>query len=444
MKQIHGKQMYLLLIAVLAVIGISSCSLSGVSGNVPLNTKYTVAYAGNGNDLGTAPTDSRTYLQGSSVTVLGNSGAMTKTNYTFAGWNTLANGTGTGYAVGAIFRMGSVNSVLYAVWMPQPIVTSTYPDRSSTGVAINSSITATFSEAMDATTITTTTFTLSGGVNGKVVYDVASKNATFAPTSNLANGTIYTATITTGVKNVNGAAMSANYVWSFTTASAGLGPSPVNLGTAGNYVILAKTEITDVPPSAITGNMGLSPAAESFITGFTLTDATGYATSAQVTGFIYAANMAPPTPSNMTTAIADMQTAYTDAAGRAGGTGPNLNLGAGTINGNTLTPGTYTWGTGLDIAGSITLSGGANDTWIFQIAGNLTVGNGVIVTLSGGAQAKNIVWQLSGEATLGTTSQFKGIILSQTAINLQTGAKMTGRALAQSGVTLESNTITTP
>jgi hypothetical protein len=121
-------------------------------------------------------------------------------------------------------------------------------------------------------------------------------------------------------------------------------------------------------------------------------------------------------------------------------------LGAGTIGASTavFTPGTYTWGTNLQISGDITLSGGANDTWIFQIAGNLTVGNGAIIYLTGAAQAKNIVWQLSGEATLGTTSQFKGIILSKTAINLQTGATLDGRALAQSGVTLQRNTVTTP
>jgi hypothetical protein len=216
----------------------------------------------------------------------------------------------------------------------------------------------------------------------------------------------------------------------------------VNLRTAGNFAILAKTGITDVPASAITGDMGLSPAAESYITGFSQTDKTGYATSPQVTGFIYAASMAAPTPAKMTTAISDMQTAYTDAAGRP--TPDFLNLGAGTLSGNTLAPGLYNWGTGLNLTGNITISGAANDVWIFQIAGNLIVSNTVQITLAGAAQAKNIFWQLSGEATLGTTSHFEGTILSQTAITLQTGATMNGRALAQSLVALQQATITKP
>jgi hypothetical protein len=350
--------------------------------------------------------------------------------------------------------MGSTNVTLYAIWVLPPTVTSKSPANSvlSPGVvATNSLISATFNEPMNATTIKATTFTVSGGLTnpiGTIVYDVPSRTATFTPTGNLAFDTLYTATVTTGVKDVLGDSMAANEVWQFKTipAAGRNGPTPINLGTAGNYVILAKTEITDVPNSTITGNLGLSPAAESYITGFSQTNATGYATSPQVTGFLYAANMAPPTSSNLTTAILDMQTAYTAAAGSPHGVGANLNLGAGTIGASTpaLAPGTYTWGTGLTVAGGISLSGGVNDTWTFQIAGNLTVSNGVKVTLSNGAQAKNIVWQLSGEATLGTTSQFDGIILSKTAINLQTGATLDGRALAQSGVTLQKNIVTTP
>jgi len=92
----------------------------------------------------------------------------------------------------------------------------------------------------------------------------------------------------------------------------------------------------------------------------------------------------------------------------------------------------------------VTLSGGANDVWIFQIAQDLTVDNSAMVALSGGAQAKNIFWQVSGQATLGTTANFKGIILSQTLISLNTGAVMNGRALAQTAVTLDATTITKP
>jgi hypothetical protein len=229
------------------------------------------------------------------------------------------------------------------------------------------------------------------------------------------------------------------------TESATAGPAPVNLGTAGNFVILAKTGVSTTGTTAVVGDIGISPAAASFITGFALiADSTNtFSTSSLVTGKLYAADYAPPTPTNMTTAISDMQTAFTDAAGR---TLPDFTeLGAGDISGLTLVPGLYKWGTGVLITNvGVTLSGGANDVWIFQIGQDLTVNNSAIITLSGGAQAKNIFWQVAGQATLGTAADFKGIILSQTLISLNAGAKMTGRALAQTAVTLNATAITAP
>ena len=149
-------------------------------------------------------------------------------------------------------------------------------------------------------------------------------------------------------------------------------PPAVNLAAAGDYVILAKTGISTVPTSAVTGNLGVSPAAATFITGFSLTaDATNvFSTSPQVTGKVYAADYAAPTPSNLTTAVGDMQLAFTDAAGRA----PDVTeLGAGNIGGMTLAPGVYKWGTGLLIPTDVTLDGSATDVWIFQIAQDLTM-----------------------------------------------------------------------
>jgi hypothetical protein len=122
------------------------------------------------------------------------------------------------------------------------------------------------------------------------------------------------------------------------------GRTPVDLGTAGNYVILAKSGISTVPTSAVTGDMGVSPIDSTAITGFTLilAAASPFATSAQVTGKVYAPGYALPTPANLTTAIGDMQTAYTDDAGR---TIPDFTeLGAGKIGGLTLVPGLYKWG----------------------------------------------------------------------------------------------------
>jgi hypothetical protein len=216
----------------------------------------------------------------------------------------------------------------------------------------------------------------------------------------------------------------------------------VNLGTAGSFVILAKTGISTTGVTAITGDVGVSPAAATYITGFGLImDASGtYSTSSLVTGKVYAADYTDPTPTKMTTAISDMETAYTNAAGR---TLPDFTeLYAGDITGKTLTPGLYKWGTGVLISSAgVTISGSASSIWIFQIAQDLTVASGAIITLSGGAQVSNIFWQVAGQVTLGSTAAMKGIILCQTQIAFNTGATLSGRALAQSAVTLDANTV---
>jgi hypothetical protein len=219
---------------------------------------------------------------------------------------------------------------------------------------------------------------------------------------------------------------------------------PVNLGTAGNYVILSKSGISTVPTSAITGDIGVSPISSTAITGFSLMHSGfyAYATSAQVTGKVYAPNYANPTPANLTTAVGDMQTAYTDAAGR---TLPNVTeLGSGQIGGLTLVPGLYKWSTSVLISSDVTLSGGPNDVWIFQIAGEITQASGTKIHLAGGALAKNIFWQAAGLVALGTTSHFEGIIMSKQLISMATGASINGRLLAQTAVTLQGNAVTTP
>ncbi len=221
------------------------------------------------------------------------------------------------------------------------------------------------------------------------------------------------------------------------------GPSAINLGSAGNFVILSKTGISTTGSTSVTGDIGVSPISASAITGFALTlpAASAFSTSALVTGKVYASDYAAPTPANLTTAVGDMQTAFTDAMGRA----PTVTeLGAGNIGGLTLAPGVYKWGTGVTIPTNITLSGSANDVWIFQIAQTLTVSSGTHIILSGGAQASNIFWTVAGQTTLGTTAVFNGNILDQTAIVLNTGATLNGRALAQTAVTLDSNAVTIP
>ncbi len=218
-------------------------------------------------------------------------------------------------------------------------------------------------------------------------------------------------------------------------------PAAINLGAAGNYAILAKTGISTTGATAVVGDLGISPAASTYITGFALTlpSASAYSTSALVTGKVYAPGYADPTTSNLTTAVLDMQNAYTDAMGRAAGV---TELGAGNIGGLTLTSGVYKWGTGVLVPTNVTLSGSANDVWIFQIAQNLNLSSGVQIVLSGGAQASNVFWAVAGQTTLGTTAVMNGTVLDQTAIVLNTGAVLNGRALAQSAVTLDASTVT--
>jgi len=221
------------------------------------------------------------------------------------------------------------------------------------------------------------------------------------------------------------------------------GSGAVELGTAGHYAILAKSGVSTVPASAITGDVGVSPAAASYITGFSLTmDATNaFSASPQVTGKVFSADYSAPTPSDMTTAIGDMENAFSDAAGRA----PDVTeLGAGDIGGKTLDPGVYKWGTGLLIPTDLTLKGNATDLWIFQIAGDLTMSSATKVILSGGAVAKNVVWQVAGLVELGTTSHLEGIVLTKTAITLGTGASVNGRLLAQTAVDIDASTVVQP
>ena len=214
--------------------------------------------------------------------------------------------------------------------------------------------------------------------------------------------------------------------------------APVFLGLAGNYAVLSKSGITNVYPSVITGDVGSSP----------ITGAAILVTCTEVAGTIFSVDAAGPLPctvtnaTRLTTSISDMETAYTDAAGRSN---PDyLNLGAGDIGGQTLKPGLYKFTSAVVIPTDVTISGGPNDIWIFQVAGTLIMSSAVRITLSGGAQAKNIFWQTAGAVTLGTTSHFEGIILGQTGINLQTGASINGRLLAQTAVTLQMNTVTHP
>ena len=211
----------------------------------------------------------------------------------------------------------------------------------------------------------------------------------------------------------------------------------VDLGGAGHFVILTESGITDVPMSAVTGNVGTSP----------ITGAADLLSCAEVTGKIYSVDEAGPPPCSikaprkLTNAVDDMHTAYKDAAGREA---TITELGGGNIGGLTLAPGVYSWDTDVIVPKDVTIKGGSHAVWIFQISKNLIVSNGESVVLRGHAQAQNVFWQVAGKVALGTTSHVEGIILSKTLISMKTGASINGRLFAQTAVTLQKNSVNAP
>jgi len=233
------------------------------------------------------------------------------------------------------------------------------------------------------------------------------------------------------------------------TGAISTAPGSVSLGSAGNYAILAKTGVSTVPSSAVTGHVGVSPAARTFLTGWSLiTEPTDtFFTSAQVAapGKLYAAdNVGGTTSVDLTTAVGNMQTAYTDAAGRTATSAATTNVGSGTLTSLTLTPGVYEWGSAVVIPTDLTFSGSPTDVWIMKVAGTLDMAAAKNVILAGGALARNIFWQVSGAVTIGANTHFEGIVLGQTSITFGNLASMKGRLLAQTAVVLDATTVTVP
>lgn len=224
-----------------------------------------------------------------------------------------------------------------------------------------------------------------------------------------------------------------------TPGSAARTQAPVKLGSAGTFALLSKTGITDVYASVINGDVGASP-----ITGAAI----GLTCGEVATGILYTVDAAGPLPCSvtaatlLTSAVSDMEAAYTDAAGRVL---PDFTeLGSGEIGGKTLVPGLYKWGTDVKISTDVTLAGGPTDVWIFQISGGIDQANATRVTLQGGALAKNIFWQAAGAVSIGTTAHFEGVVLAKTMVAVKTGASVNGRLLAQTAVTLQKNSVTQP
>lgn len=217
----------------------------------------------------------------------------------------------------------------------------------------------------------------------------------------------------------------------------------VELGLAGNYAVLAKSAVSTTGTTMVTGDVAVSPAAGSYITGFseTLDASNNYATSAYVTGHIYASDFAEPTPTTLTTAIANMETAYTTGVGFA----PDATeLFAGDLSGQTMTAGVYKWGNNVLINTDLTLNGSSTDVWVFQIAGTLTEAANIHITLSGGANPANIFWLVADSVSIGVGAHAEGIILGVTDIAMGTNSSINGRLLAQTAVTLDATTVVQP
>ena len=319
-----------------------------------------------------------------------------------------------------------------------PTVSSTIPTDIATGVPINQTVNATFSKAMDPATITTANFTVTGPgattVIGTVAYVGASQIATFTPASNLEPNTTYTNTITTGVKDLAGNALVSDFVWSFTTGTgADTNLMSINLGSASTFAIMATAAISG-GGDQINGDVGLHPGSAQGIP------------PSEINGVIHVNDQA------IIDAQAALLAAYNDAVSRS----VNAQTLPGNLGGLTITPGLYVNSSSVEISGTganaiLTLDaqGDANAVFIFKMASTLTMGTGTSIVLSGGAQAKNVYWQVGSSATLGTTSIFEGNILAAVSITVNTGAAVEGCLFAGSGggagaVTVQSSTITVP
>jgi len=240
----------------------------------------------------------------------------------------------------------------------------------------------------------------------------------------------------------------ANFISSTLPPVTGNCPTIIDLGLAGNYAILSESGISTTGTTSITGDIGVNPVTSTSITGFGLIlPASGaFSTSSLITGNVYAPDYAVPTPANLVTATNNMHTAYTTANGLTI-PAPKTEIMAGNFNGQTLTPGIYKFSNSVIITNSLILDGGGDNcaTFIFQIAGDLTVANSTIIKLQNGVQAKNVFWIVAGsKAALGTSTDFSGNILCKTLISLNTGSKVTGKLFAQTAVTLNASTVVNP
>jgi hypothetical protein len=197
---------------------------------------------------------------------------------------------------------------------------------------------------------------------------------------------------------------------------------PIGLGSAANFAVLSAATVTNTGATVIEGDVGVSPGTA--IVGFP---------PGIVGGVLHSAD------AEAAQAQSDLTTAYNVAASLTPTT-----TGLGELADLSLTPGVYSGGE-LSLNGELTLAGSAESIWVFQAASTLTAGSSAQVTMTGGASACNVFWQVGSSATLGSNSQFVGTVMANASITAVTGAEIAGRLLADTGaVTLDSNVITAP
>ena len=222
----------------------------------------------------------------------------------------------------------------------------------------------------------------------------------------------------------------------------------VNLGTtASNFVILAKTGISTVPSSIITGNIAVSPIASTAITGFSLIidSSNEFSTSSQVADTYTVKASDYTNGSELITAVNEMEAAYNDAAARPTSDDDDafLNLGGGEIGGETLKTGVYTFDRDVTITGGdLTFSGNENDVFIIQTSKSVSQAGNTRVILAGGAKAENIFWSVAGAVSVAAGSHSEGIFLVKQGVTFITGSSLNGRIFSQTAVTLQMATIT--
>lgn len=304
-----------------------------------------------------------------------------------------------------------------------PTVTVETPTNQATNVVLNPSVIAVFSESMEPSTINTNNFTLRTTglplgplLGGQVTYNLLTKTATFTPTDNLSPDTNYTATVSNATTDLAGNALVAGArpnPWTFTTGT-GLAAGAANLGSAASFGIMATSAITNVGNSIINGDVSLDPGTS--MTGFP-------------PGVVNGAIHINDTVSAQ--ARADLLVAYNFAKGLPPGTTISAGQDLGALNpGGVLAPGTYTSGSTMLVSTPLVLDAGgdANAVWTFQIGSSLTTGANV--SLANGAQAKNVFWVPTEDATVGVGTIFHGNIITGRDATCVTGATINGRILA--------------